>query len=452
MRSATVCTYLMALATLSHAAARTVHFVADGAGKDIREAGQPWTRGKGYLESSGVGNVLRAGHRLGAGDFVVRARLSLARLERTAASFMLGNVHFGFDGHPAGRLFIEGGPFGKAQLLADATEFLAPGEPFLLEVRREGGTLSFAINGKLAHRAAFRKSAIPSMGLRPHRGTMRVYEFSATGKLTPLRSNEMGDVSDMVQAETIEIAGLPLHTAAPPEGLVLREELGLVTSRFVNGQVVHRTPHPGVGLFEVKGTITPSGDYLLMFPEGQHYGGKWKKVNTLLAYRSSDKGKTWTGPTAAYDIPYSQHGFIPLIPRGTKRLYCFGTQPLLEKAKFDGRENATIGFRHSDDDGRTWSDVTLIRPVNDPGFLGMSVMRMCETDAGTWLVGSHEADWTKKPLMTRQYILRSEDKGKTWTVLPGKRPGGWFEKQHNRMDELRPIPLGGGTVLALART
>jgi hypothetical protein len=59
-------------------------------------------------------------------------------------------------------------------------------------------------------------------------------------------------------------------------------------------------------------------------------------------------------------------------------------------------------------------------------------MRMTETDKGTWLLGTHEADWTYKPLLTRQYILRSDDKGKTWTLLPGKRHAGWFVKGFDR--------------------
>ena len=82
----------------------------------------------------------------------------------------------------------------------------------------------------------------------------------------------------------------------------------------------------------------------------------------------------------------------------------------------------------------------------------MSVMRMCETDDGTWLIGTHELDRSYKPLMARQYILRSEDQGKTWDLLPGKRHGGWYARCYNRMDELRPINLGDGRIYALART
>lgn len=266
----------------------------------------------------------------------------------------------------------------------------------------------------------------------------------------------MRDDSDMKLAEKIVVGGTEFRTAAPPKGLVLRAELGLVTHEAVTGQVVHRTPRPQVGLYETRATITPGGDYLLMFPQGRHYAGQKTKANDLLACRSSDKGKTWSPAKVAFAIDYNQHGFIPLIPRGSKRLYAFGTQPLWNK--FNGVENAAIGYRYSDDDGQTWSPVSLIEPANDPGYLGMSVMRMCETDAGTWLLGTHTGTrWFKLPdgtmtTKTRSYILRSEDQGKTWTLLPGPREEGWYLKELERMDEIRPIALGGGKVLAFART
>ncbi len=251
-------------------------------------------------------------------------------------------------------------------------------------------------------------------------------------------------------AKTIQVGGVTFDPASPPKPLVLRRRIGLVTAPAVDGQLVHESKR---NLFETRATITPGGDYLLMFPEGQHYGGHKGKVNNMIAYRSSDKGKTWTGPKAAFDIDYAQHGFIPLIPRGTKRIYAFGTQPI--EGKREGNENCPIGFRWSDDDGRTWSKVTLIRPTNNPDFLGMSVMRMCETDAGTWLLGSHEGRWKrtpKGPVGTRAYVLRSEDKGKTWTVHPKPRPGGWYLEKFDRMDEPRPINLGGGKAMILARS
>jgi len=251
-------------------------------------------------------------------------------------------------------------------------------------------------------------------------------------------------------AKKIRVGGVTFDPASPPKPLVIRRGLGLVTAPAVDGRLVHEAKK---NLFETRATITPGGDYLLMFPDGSHYGGKKGKVNTMIAYRSSDKGKTWMGPRVAFDIDYSQHGFIPLIPRGSERIYAFGTQPIAGKR--EGGENCPIGFRHSDDDGHTWSEATLIRPKNNPSFLGMSVMRMCETDAGTWLLGSHEGRWTwtpKTPVVTRAYVLRSNDRGKTWTVHPKPRPGGWYLKKFERMDEPRPISLGGGKAMIFMRT
>ena len=180
----------------------------------------------------------------------------------------------------------------------------------------------------------------------------------------------------------------------------------------------------------------------------------------MLAYRSSDEGKTWQGPTVAWDAPHGMHGFIPLVPRGSERIYCFGTEPIAAERR--GPEDCPIGFRCSGDDGETWSDVTLIRPQNDPTFKGMSVMRMCETDNGTWLLGSHiNAGWRENRLpdgtrtaKTYEYLLRSKDQGRTWQILPDAYPNGWTlpSTQGGRLEEGRPINVGGGEVLFVLRT
>lgn len=259
----------------------------------------------------------------------------------------------------------------------------------------------------------------------------------------------------LVKAVTLGVEKpLTVDLASPPKDLVADAELGVLRHRSLTGQVIHRARAGLRGLFETRAVRTPKGDLLLMFPEGNHYAAGAGKVNDLIAYRSKDNGKTWEGPTVAFDIGYSQHGLVPLIPRGTKRIYAFGTQPIpSEYSREKGKhENTPIGFRWSDDDGHTWSDLTVIRPKNDPDFLGMSVTRMCETDRGAWIIGSHAADWSKKPLTTRQYLMRSEDQGKTWSLLPDKRSGGWFAPEFDRMDEGRPINLGNGEVYFMART
>ncbi len=272
----------------------------------------------------------------------------------------------------------------------------------------------------------------------------------ATAFCGPIRSEEL--------AEQVTVGRQQIDPAAPPESLFLDPESGILADRHLTVQRVYRTKAPSVRLYETRALKTPGGDYLLMFPEGQHYAGKKTKVNEMLAFRSSDGGRTWTGPTRPFDIDYNQHGFIPFVPRGSERVYCFGTQPVWDR--FSGLEDAPIGYRYSDDDGRSWSELHLIRPENAPDFMGMSVMRMCETDRGTWLLGSHtNAGWYKAPdgatsARTRQYLLRSEDRGRKWTLLPGPAPGGWRlpEHQGGRFEEGRPIYVGGGEALMMVRT
>ena len=102
----------------------------------------------------------------------------------------------------------------------------------------------------------------------------------------------MTNHSDMKLAKSITIGGEQIRVAELPTVLHLHEDLGILTHEAVEGQLVHRSPHPNVRLFETRTAITPGGDYLLMFPEGEHYGPSSKKANNMLAYRSSDKGKT----------------------------------------------------------------------------------------------------------------------------------------------------------------
>lgn len=441
------CLVSFAIAAESTRAEKTqTVFIKNGSPRAVREIGKKWTPGEGALMCHGIDNFLIAGKAVATGDFRIRARLKLDQLNSSGASMMIGGNHFGFDGSGT-KLFIEGPAFGPTRMLGDAGKFITPGKTFDVEVMRKGTTLSLLIDGKEIHTGKYKLSPVCAIALRPHRATMRLYDFSANGKMTELTNKVISQVSDLTSS-SIEINGLEVKLNDLPKGLVIPDGLGLIVPPTVQGKMVYKAKH-----FSdcPRALVTPKGDYLMMSPVGEHYGRDLKtKCNDMMAFRSKDKGKTWSGPTVAYEIDYSQHGFIPLVPKGSKRIYNFGTQPITESR--EGMENSPIGFRHSDDDGYTWSKVTIIKPVNDPEFRGMSCMRMTETDTGTWLLGSHEADWTKQPLQTRQYILRSEDKGKTWTVGPEPRHDGWFVPGFGRMDEGRPIALGDGKVLLMART
>ena len=257
---------------------------------------------------------------------------------------------------------------------------------------------------------------------------------------------------DLPPLASITVGGVEIHPGAPPQGLYNRPDLGILLNRGISAQRIYARVPPDDWCGESRGVKTPRGDYLVMFTAGQHhYGGQLKKVNDMVAFRSSDHGRTWKGPDLPWHIPYNQHGFVPLLPRGTRRIYAFGTEPIFKL--FDPPENAPIGYRYSDDDGYTWSEVSLIHPANDPEFRGMFVMRMCETGQGTWLLAPHTGqNYRHGDVSTRLYVMRSADGGATWTLLPHPRPEGWVAPGYDRLEEGRPISLGGPKVLMLART
>ncbi len=253
-------------------------------------------------------------------------------------------------------------------------------------------------------------------------------------------------------ARQVEIGCRRICIDALPPGVHLNAAAGIVAVDGLAGDVLYRAPDK---LYEVRATVTPLGDILVMFPEGEHYAHTpGRKENDMVALRSADGGRTWSAPYHPFAIPYSQHGFIPLIPSGSRTICSFGTQPVLDRPEMyqTEPENGPIGWLWSEDDGRTFQGPRLIRPQNDPDFTAMSVTRMCETAQGTWLLGAHTSQKEYTPTRTRQYVLRSQDQGETWTLLPGPRHTGWCVTPYYRMDEGRAVALGDGQVLLMTRT
>ena len=167
-------------------AAENVAFVEKGSPRGVTEVGAKWKQAGSHLDGSGTGNYLIGAKTLGAGDFHVGVRLSIAKPDSTAASLMIGANHFGFDGQGR-KLFVEDTEFGRTRLLGDATKLIEPGKPFDAEVVRIGDTLTFLIDGTEVHRAKYHLNSIPALAVRPWRADVRVYEFSASGKLLPVR-------------------------------------------------------------------------------------------------------------------------------------------------------------------------------------------------------------------------------------------------------------------------
>jgi hypothetical protein len=280
-------------------------------------------------------------------------------------------------------------------------------------------------------------------------------------------------IEDLKPYPGMSIGGRKVTTSSLPKGLRYVADLGVVVPDWMEVRVIHRFPQPDVSLGKVRHSdgslsepvayvdcprpfIAPNGDYLLSLICGKaHYGftDPHYKANDILLYRSRDKGETWSVPFLSTEIPYNQHAWVPLVPRGSKTIYAFGTEPA--PGDFDGHENAGIAFRTSSDNGLSWSKPTRIDPQNDRGYQGMWCINMTETDTGAWLLAPHSGAYSPdkgKLTGTWLYLMRSEDRGRSWSLLPAARPGGWQWKPANRMDEGRPLALGHGRVVLFSRT
>ncbi|MDP6634478.1 MAG: SUMF1/EgtB/PvdO family nonheme iron enzyme [Phycisphaerae bacterium] len=163
--------------------------VRAGAPVGVRALGAEWRKDGGALQCSGTGNVLMSVWGLDKGDFQITARLSITKLDSTAASFMMGASNFGFDGK--GRtLFTEGPLFGKLQHRGKSAAHITEGKLFEFSVVRRSGKIAFRINDKvIAH--LNHSGPINGFGFRPHRGRMGIIEFIARGNLVELRQSQL---------------------------------------------------------------------------------------------------------------------------------------------------------------------------------------------------------------------------------------------------------------------
>ncbi len=178
----------------------TLIFIEQGVALAMEEIGAPWQQGEGYLFQQGTGNALVTLTGLLDGDFHIEVLLSLDAVAATAASFVFNvgppasfsGSHFGFDSGSR-TLFVEGGFFGPTRLLEHAAaDFIDDGEPFLFEAIREGETLRIYIDGVEVYQHDIGSGPIESLGLRPWRSEMRVYEFRVFGNLETVLLPELG--------------------------------------------------------------------------------------------------------------------------------------------------------------------------------------------------------------------------------------------------------------------
>lgn len=170
----------------------------------------------------------------------------------------------------------------------------------------------------------------------------------------------------------------------------------------------------------------------------------------MVALRSADGGRTWSAPVEPWQVPYNQHAWNPLSPRGSSRIYSAAMEAPFEE--LEQPHNGPVGLRSSDDGGRTWSGPMRIRPVNDPDYKGVCHMQWCELATGTWLLGTYTIQVSDGQRTDTQYVLRSEDQGQSWELLPGARPHGLNSPGQRRVLEGEVVDLGNGSAAIYTRS
>jgi len=365
---------LVALCVMPALAANTLDeaegafFVHAGKAESVEMIGASWQEGQDYLFCQGVNNFLRAGNGIGPGDFCITARLALAEVAHTAASFVIdGRSHFGFDGGQ-GKMFVQG-PFfsGKTRYLDNSAGLIKAGEPFLFEVVRQGATVTFLVDGKALEKVTGAKGTFGTIAFRPWRSEMRIFDFSARGPLIPP----------------------PALPTQPRAYTIPTLDLAKETWRQV---IVERTP--GQYLGHPTTVLMPDGKTIFAtYPLG--HGGP-----AAVLKKSTDGGLTWSERLPVPDN-WATATNCPCIhrlvgPDGVARLFVF-------EGNGDMRQAVSL------DAGKTWT------PFEPNGLhCVVAPITIVPISGGRHLALYHQRNGErgKTPLTIWQSI--SEDGGLTW--------------------------------------
>jgi sialidase-1 len=371
--------------------------------------GGEWETVADGLAAEGTGRFLYATKTVGTGDFQIQARLKLDRLEGTAASFVIGESHLGFDGR-SGTLFVEGPVFdGAARTIGRASDFIKPDTWIAFEARRDGAVTCFLIDGREIHRLDGWTGAAGRVGFRPWRNRLVLQSFLLSGTL-------------------IEPPPLP-----KPSGVPL----------FVSGRDGYHTYRIPALAVTTKGTM-------LAFCEGRRNSRSDTGDIDLLLKRSTDNGATWSAQQVIWDDAGNTCGNpCAVVDRDTGTVWLLSTWNRgddHERQIIDGTSKDTrrVFVTSSTDDGVTWAkprEITADAKLPDwtwyatgPGS-GIRIERGPHQGRLVIPCDHIEAD-------TKHYyshVIYSDDHGRTWR-LGGRTP-------RHQVNECEVVELSGGRLM-----
>jgi sialidase-1 len=375
----------------------------------VRFTGAPWEVARGAMCAEGVDRILRAGVGLGEGDFHIGVRMTLARLDGTAASLVIDGSHFGFDGRGGG-LFVEGPLFGgPVRSLEDDRVKLRAGVEFRLEVVRKDGQARFFIDGVEVFRKDGWNGAVGQVGLRPWRNRICVGDFAVEGEL--------------------------VERPRPPAPLFLSGHAG-------GGGPWHTFRIPALAVTR-KGTV-------LAFCEGRRHSWGDSGDIDLVMKRSTDHGRTWSETRVVWDDAANTCGNpSAVVDPSTGVIWLFSTWNRgddHEPRIIDGKSKDTrrVHVMRSDDDGVTWSKpIEITRDVKKPDWTwyatgpGGGIAIKQGPHAGRLVIPCDHIEAGTKRYFS--HVIVSDDHGKSWK-LGGRTP-------RDQVNECQVVELAGGGLM-----
>lgn len=359
--------------TLASDAAEVV-FVGQGQPLQVDVEQGDWQQADDYIAGSGQQSLLVATQTLQPGPFELSFKLKLVNQEKSAATFQLGESHFGFEG-ASEKVFVNGPLFGKLKFLGDPDDYFKSEEWFDFSVTSNGEQIAFSLNGEVVIKVDDPGAGFDLVGLRPWRSTMRVAEWRGNGNFAKAKPR------------------MPKSYSIPTIDLADQTERQILVDREP-GQYLG---HPTTLLLEDNKTI------LCVYPKGHGKGG-------IVYKRSHDGGKTWSERLPTPDN-WSTSREVPTLHRvidaaGKKRVIMWS-----------GLYPARLAV--SEDDGQTWSP---LKKVGDwGGIVVMGTVVKLKTP-GHYMALFHDDGryLTDKPSQTSPATFKllktfSEDGGLTWS-------------------------------------
>ncbi len=351
-----------------------VFLVEKGEPKNAWAQSKDWKTKGGAFEGQGLDTLLVSERSLKPGPFQVDARLRLIGQEKSAATFQLGNSHFGFEG-AAEQVFVNGPIFGDLKFIGNPDEFFESEDWFDFQVISDGKKIRFLLNGKEATSVDDPGTGFDTIAFRPWRSTMQIANWKITGNL--------GEVEEKS----------PRGYTIPTLDLADQKDRQVIVD-IEKGQYLG---HPTTVLLEDGKTI------LCVYPKGHGRGA-------ILYKRSLDGGLTWSDrlPTPEnWETSKETPTLHPVIDaQGNKRLIMWS-----------GLYPARLAV--SEDDGKNWSPLKIAGDWG--GIVVMGTVMELKTP-GQYIAFFHddgrfmqpEPKQTKPPTFTL-FKTFSKDGGLTWS-------------------------------------